>query len=145
MDSEQLGEVVSTTLIYAIVAFAVAPNFGFDGLQGRITAALVGGVVVGLPLAAFAVLVYGGEESFLIGPWGPEDLVFLLGAAAVLAGVVYGANSIGLEGNAYWAVVGGGAILAVAAGVVVRDATVGEWPPGSGARRGGEQGPDGPF
>lgn len=142
MDTEEIGEIVSTALILGLVAFLAAPSFGYETLQRRVGVAVAFTVIVALPIAAYMVLVSDGYSHFF-GPWGPEDLVFLVAIAPVLTGTVWLADSYGLTGVAYWLVVAVGLLAALAFGIVVRAATVGEWPPGA-EYRGATDGDGGP-
>lgn len=142
MDTDRLVELVTTPLIVAMLGYLVAPTFDIAGFEDRFAVAAGVGIAVGIPIALVAVFVLD-EESHFFGPWDVGDLVFLLVAIPGVAGTVWVADRVD-SGLAYWAVVAIGVVGTVVVAVIVRDATVGEWPPGSGRPANGEQGPPGP-
>lgn len=144
-DAGPVAQVVSTALIIAALIFLVVPNFGYEGLESRLLATAAGAVVVALPIAVYMVYVRGGdEESHYFGPWGPADLLFLAVVVPVLVGVTWLADTYALTGVLYWLLIAVGLLVAVVLGTVVRSLALGEWPPGSDAKRMGDDGP-GPF
>lgn len=142
MDTERLAEFVSTLVIVAGIAFAALGQFDVTGLQDRVLYAVAITVVPFAPIVYYLVYV-GSLETYMIGPWGPEDLVFLGVVAPLLAAVVWVADTYLADSAIYWIVLVPGILAAIVVAVVVRSLAIGEWPPGSRARAEREAGPPG--
>ncbi|AGN02729.1 hypothetical protein L593_13950 [Salinarchaeum sp. Harcht-Bsk1] len=134
MDTDRFVEFLSTIVIVGMIAVLAVPRFGVTGLEDRLLTSAAVAIVAGGPFAVLVVYVFDVDSSHL-GPWGPEDVVFVAAVAPPVAATVWAADAVGLSGTLYGVAVLAGAILSIGFAVVVRDATVGEWPPGSGAER----------
>lgn len=141
MDTERLAEFVSTLVIVGGIMYVTVGSAGVEDLQTRL---LYTAAVTLVPFAPLVyLLVYRFDlESHMIGPWGPEDIVFLAAVAPGLFAVVWIADAFFAGSPLYWVVVAPGIVAAILLAVVVRSLTVGEWPPGSAARS--ESGGGGP-
>lgn len=133
MDTDRFVEFLSTVVIVGMIAVLALPRFGVSGVTDVLLASAAVAVAVGGPFAAFLVYVLDLESSH-VGPWGPEDVVFIAVIGPSAFGVLWGAEQLGLDGAMYGVVVAVGLFASILFAAVVRDATVGEWPPGSGAR-----------
>lgn len=142
MDTEAVVQFVSTILIVWMIAALGAANAGVGGLQTILLTATGFAVAIGAPLAFLLVFVLDVESTH-IGPWDVEDLVFLVAVVPPLAGGVWLVREIGLTGIPYFVSLLFIFVVSVAFAVIVRDATVGQWPPGSAMREEREGGPPG--
>jgi len=142
MDTDRLAEFVSTIVIVGMIAVLAVDRIGTSGLQDTLLTA--GGIAIafGVPFAALLVYVFDVGESH-IGPWGPGDVVFVAAVAPPILGTVWVADTYELGGVLYGVTMIVGILGSILFAVVVRDATVGEWPPGSGVRSERERGPPG--
>lgn len=142
MDDDRPAEVVSTTLILALLAFLVLPDLGYDGLQERLLATAAVTVVLAAPIAVYMVYVQEGESHYF-GPWGPGSLLLI---AAVIPGVVasvWVADTYDLTGALYWIVLVVGLLASVAVGAGLRALLFDDWPPSRHERRNRDGGPPG--
>lgn len=142
MDIDRFAEFCSTVVIVGMIALLAVPNFGVSGVTNVLLASASVALVFGVPFAAFLVYVIDLGSSH-VGPYGPEDVVFIAAVAPPAFGTVWGARQLGLEGIVYGVAVALGLLASILLAAVVRDATVGEWPPGSGARDHSQDGPPG--
>ncbi|GAB3681433.1 hypothetical protein GCM10028857_05660 [Salinarchaeum chitinilyticum] len=142
MDTERLAEFVSTVVIVGIVAALAVPQFGVSGVQQTLLAAGAIAIGFGVPFAALLVYVFDVSSSH-VGPWGPEDVVFVAAVAPPMLATVWATEAYGLTGVVYGVAMVVGFLASILLAVVVRDATVGEWPPGSSARSERRGGPPG--
>lgn len=133
MDVERIVELVSTVIIVWMIVALAALNVGGQSTQDALLFATGAALVVGLPMAALLIFVLDVDSSH-VGPWDAEDVVFLGAVLPPLAGGVWAAQELGLTGVVYGLAVLLVFVVSVAFAVIVRDATVGEWPPGSAAR-----------
>jgi len=134
MDTDRFVEFLSTIVIVGMIAVLAVPRFGVTGLEDRLLTSAAVAIVAGGPFAALLVYVFDMDSSHL-GPWGPEDVVFVAAVAPPIAGTMWLVDEGGLDGALYAIAVLVGVVVSVGIAVVVRDATVGEWPPGSGANK----------
>jgi len=143
MDTERLAEFGSTIVILAGIVFVALGQVGVPGLETRVLYTLAITAVPFVPIVYYLVYV-GDLETYMIGPWGPEDIVFLGVVAPLLAAVVWAGDTF-LAGSAfYWVLVGPGILGAIVVAVVVRSLAIGEWPPGSRTRAEREGDPSDP-
>lgn len=142
MDTDRFVEFLSTVVIVGMIAVLAVPRFGVSGVADILLASAALAVGFGVPFAAFLVYFVDLESGHL-GPWGPEDVVFIAAVAPPAFGTVWGAEQLGLEGVVYGVAVAVGLFASILFAVVVRDATVGEWPPGSSTREDARGGPPG--
>lgn len=142
MDTDRLTEFVSTVVIVGMVAALAVPQFGVSGLQQTLLAAAAIAIGFGVPFAALLVYVFDVGSSH-VGPWGPEDVVFVAAVAPPMLATVWVTEAYGLSGVLYGVAIVVGFLGAILFAVVVRDATVGEWPPGSSSLTEGKGGPPG--
>jgi|GEM_PF-3047730 len=142
METEDIVQFVSTILIVWMIAALGAANGGVGDLQSVLVAATGLAIVLGAPLAFLLVFVLDVESTH-IGPWDAEDLVFLVAVVPPLAGGVWLVREIDLTGIPYFVSLLVIFVVSVAFAVVVRDATVGQWPPGSAMREEREGRPPG--
>lgn len=133
MDTDRVVEFVSTVVIAGMIGLLAAPQVGATALEDRLFVAVSVAVMVGVPFAAIVVYVLNVNSSH-VGPWGPEDVVFLAAVAPPAAATVWIVEELGLSGILYIGAITAGVVLSMGIAVVVRDATVGQWPPGSKAR-----------
>jgi len=134
MNTDRIVEFVSTVVIAGMIGFLGAPQVGATALDDRLFAAASFAVIVGVPFATVVVFVLGMEGNHL-GPWGPEDVVFLAAVAPPVGGTMWVVDELSLTGVPYLLALLTGIAISIGIAVVVRDATVGEWPPGSKARK----------
>lgn len=142
MDTDRLAEFVSTVVIVGMVAALAVPQFGTSGVQQTLLAAAAIAIVFGVPFAALLVYAFDVGSSH-IGPWGPEDVVFVAAVAPPMLATVWVTQAYGLDGVIYGVTMVVGFLGSILLAVVVRDATVGEWPPGSSASAERREGPPG--
>jgi H+/gluconate symporter-like permease len=142
MDTDRFVEFCSTVVLVGMIAILAVPRFGVSGVTDVLLTAAAVALVFGVPFAAFLVYVIDASGSHL-GPWGPEDVVFFAAVAPPAFGTMWAAEELGLEGVVYGVAVAVGLLTSILFAVVVRDATVGEWPPGSSARERSGGGPPG--
>lgn len=140
MDTDRFAEFVSTVVIVGMVGVLAARVADVAAIEDQLLAGASAAIVVGVPFSFFMVYVLDGGSGHF-GPWDPEDVVFLAAAAPLLALTLWLGNALNLSGvlNAAYFVVG--VLLSLAGAVVVRDLTVGEWPPGSGIDHESDAGP----
>lgn len=133
MDTERLGEFVSTLVIVAAIAVLAFWRFGFRDPVELLGFAAAVTLVPFAPIVWY--LVYRTDaESHMLGPWGPEDVVFLAIVTPGMVGTVWVADTSLGDGALYWIVVIGGIVASIAVAVVARSLAIGEWPPGANAR-----------
>lgn len=142
MDTDRFAEFCSTVVIVGMLAVLAVPRFGVSGVTDILLASAAVALGFGVPFAAFLVYVVDVGDSH-VGPWGPEDVVFIAAVAPPAFGTVWGAQQLGLEGVVYGVAVAVGLVASILFAAVVRDATVGEWPPGSGVSERSRDGPPG--
>jgi len=134
MDTDRVVELVSTVVIIWMIVALAALNVSGQSLENALLFATAAALAVGLPFAALLIFVLNVDSSH-VGPWDAGDLVFMAAVLPPLAGGVWAAQELGLGDLMYGVVVLFVFLVSVAFAVIVRDATVGEWPPGSAARR----------
>lgn len=142
MDTDRFAEFVSTVVIVGMIAVLAVQQFGVSGVRDVALAAAVVALTFGVAFAALLVYVLKVGSSH-VGPWDPEDAVFVAAVAPPAFGTVWVADAAGLSGVVYGAAVVVGLFASILFAVVVRDATVGEWPPGSAVQSDGNRGPPG--
>lgn len=142
MDDDRPAEVVSTTLILALLAFVVLPDFGYEQLQERLLVTAAFAVVVAAPIAVFMVYLQDGDSHWF-GPWGPGNLLIMTAIVVGLLGAEWIARTYDLTGALYWVVIVVGLLAAVVVGAALRAQLFEDWPPSEHERRETEDGPPG--
>lgn len=142
MDDDRPAQVVSTTLILALLAFLVLPDLGYEALQERLVATGAVTVLLAAPLSVYMVYVQEGESHYF-GPWGPGSLLLIAAVVPGLLAAVWIADAYALTGVLYWVVILVGLLASVAVGAGLRALVFDDWPPSEHERRNRDGGPPG--
>lgn len=140
MDTDRLAEFLSTVVIVGMIGLLAARTVGISSVQEQLLTGASTAVVFGVPFAFLLVYVFDVGSSH-VGPYEPEDVVFLAAVAPPVALTVWLVDAAGLTGVLYVGAILIGVFASIVLAVVVRDLTVGEWPPGSGVPRDRDAGP----